>query len=128
MLIIFFLKVQDQRMRLLIPQQRAQGVQPQFIVQQNQQQRSPLDSYDEIVQQRQHEGGVLQQRLIPVRMRANPAAPSPNVIAPSAQAAPATEQQVILIFDNSEVDRRNILSFFLLCRKYQKALQLNWNS
>lgn len=89
-----FFKVQDQRMRLLIPQQRPQNMQPQFIAQPNQQQRNPLDSYDEIVQQRQHESGVLHQRLVPVRMRANPVAQNPNIIAQGAQAAAATEQQV----------------------------------
>lgn len=86
--------VPDQRMRLLIPQQRPQGVQGPFITQQNQQQRGPMDPYDEMVQQRHAEGGVMQQRIVPVRMRPGAPPQGANVIPPAQQAAPAAEQQV----------------------------------
>lgn len=76
-------------MRLLIHQQRPQVVQA-FVTQANQQ-RNTLDPYDEMVQQRHGESGVLQQRLVPVRIRPSLGTPGSNVIA---QPPATTEQQV----------------------------------
>lgn len=78
-------------MRLLIQQQRPQTVQA-FIAQPNQQ-RNTLDPYDEMVQQRHGEGNVLQQRLVPVRIRPTLGTAATHVVPPQ-QSATNSEQQV----------------------------------
>ena len=78
-------------MRLLIQQQRPQTVQA-FITQPTQP-RNALDPYDEMVQPRHGENSVLQQRLVPVRIRPTHTAPS-HAVVPPPQSTATTEQQV----------------------------------
>lgn len=79
-------------MRLLIQQQRPQTVQA-FIAAQPNQPRNTLDPYDEMVQQRHGEGSVLQQRLVPVRIRPPPGTPAAPAVAP--QPAPTNPEQQV---------------------------------